>query len=210
MANAALAGQIETRVNAWRHRTPMKGDAVKAIDGWIRDAGTAGESDAAAMLRRAVAVAERVGTVKSVAPWDAVIAELDAAVKSLRGATKADDSNAFRQLNALWQEYFPQFEGIQRSMRETSMAQQRNPKHRSQWEASSETAAYLEEAARKSSVLSALFVSPRPRSFMRRSSGRLHKAAALIRSKDWSGASTALYGALTDWKNARMSPSNDT
>lgn len=88
--SAALASQIETRVNAWRHRAPGKGDAIKSIDGWIRDAGIAGDEAAVAVLRLAVAEAERIGTVKAAQSWDGVIAGVDEAVKSLRGVVKAE------------------------------------------------------------------------------------------------------------------------
>ncbi len=90
MANkqTVLASQIEARVNAWRHRRPNAGDAIKALDGFIRDAGILGAEAAVAALKLAVFDAERIGTVKSYSQsWDGVIAGIDDAVKSLRGET---------------------------------------------------------------------------------------------------------------------------
>lgn len=87
--SAALASQIEQRVNAWRHVAPGKADAIKSIDGWIRDAGIAGDEAAVDALRQAVAEAERIGTVKAAQSWAGVIVGIDEAVKSLRGTVKA-------------------------------------------------------------------------------------------------------------------------
>lgn len=87
--SAALASQIETRVNAWRHRAPGKGDAIKSIDGWIKDAALVGDEAAVAALQQAVAEAERIGTVKAAVSWGGVITGVDEAVKSLRGTVKA-------------------------------------------------------------------------------------------------------------------------
>ncbi len=87
--SVVLASQIEQRVNAWRHVAPGKADAIKSIDGWIRDAGIAGDEAAVAALRQAVAEAERIGTVKAAQSWDGVIVGIDEAVKSLRGVTNA-------------------------------------------------------------------------------------------------------------------------
>lgn len=99
MANkqTTLASQIETRVNAWRHRAPGKGDAIKSIDGWIKDAEIIGAEAAVAALRQAVAEAERIGTVKAAQSWGGVITGVDEAVKSLRGTVKAFGSPSLNE-----------------------------------------------------------------------------------------------------------------
>jgi len=93
MANksAALAAAINGKLAAWRLNAPAKADAVKSLDGWIRDAVIVGDAAAVEYLRQAVAAAEKVGAVKSASPWGKVIKSAAAAVKVLKGATvKAD------------------------------------------------------------------------------------------------------------------------
>ena len=212
MANAALAGQIETRVNAWRHRTPMKGDAVKAIDGWVRDAGIAGESDAAAILRQAVAVAERVGTVKSVAPWDEVIAELDAAVKSLRGiTTKADDELAVQKLRHMLVDETRQ--GQLSTMLKHFYGTAEHKRKYPNWTTQTEqdrmgTAEELDSIANEALSIASLFASSRPRAFLKRFADGLKQSANYARQSDFDKAAAALRQAHIDLQNAQFRRQN--